>query len=232
MDYIITVVIIGIIIFVYSKGSLNFNIITSKFSSASEKEYQNNELIKILLSLDENSLNELFRLYKKEFGRGAAYYARRTYLKWKDGKVQPNQQTFKRFFVHLPKVMSYDLKCEVLRRLMEEYASKDVYDLTVYTDDWEEKLTPLVETIIAKSHTARLPQAVEEKLQWLAQDEMHTARDILKHSQAQEGKIAVSMLRQEISNVEILLENLKGNTNIIHEVKLPYGKINLRIKKR
>ncbi|HLM62459.1 MAG TPA: hypothetical protein VK308_16785, partial [Pyrinomonadaceae bacterium] len=97
---------------------------------------------------------------------------------------------------------------------------------------WEEKLTPLVETIIAKSHTARLPKAVEEKLQWLAEDEMQTAQDILKHSQMQEGKIAVSMLRQEISNVEILLQNLKGKSNVTHELKLPYGKINLKIKKR
>ncbi len=232
MNYIVILIIVGIIIFLYSNSSLNFNIISSAALADSAPELQNEELIKILLSLEEESLNELFRLYKDEFGRGAAYYARRTYLKWKAGKVRPNQQTFKRFFVHLPKVMSYDLKCEVLRKLMQEYCSKDVYSLAVYTDDWEEKLTPLVKTIIDKPFTATLPKLIEEKLQWLAEDEMQTAQNILRNSQIQEGKIAVSMLRREISNIENLLENVKGKLFVKHELKFPYGKINLEIKRR
>jgi len=227
MNYLAIVIIFGAIIFIYSNRSFIFNIISPKLSSNSQTE-----LIKVLLSLEEESLNELFRLYKDEFGRGAAYYARRTYLKWKAGKVRPNQQTFKRFFVHLPKVMNYDLKCEVLRRLMQEYSSKDVYNLTVFTDDWEEKLTPLVKTIIDKPYTATLPKLIEEKLQWLAEDEMQIAREILRNSQMQEGKIAVSMLRQEISNIENLLQNVKGNPTVTHELKFPYGKINLEIKRR
>ncbi len=232
MNFLVIVIIVGIIVFLYSNRAFIFFILSSKLPSNSQTEYHNTDLVKVLLSLEEESLNELFRLYKKEFGRGAAYYARRTYLKWKAGKVRPTRQTFKRFFVHLPKVMSYDLKCEVLRKLMQEYCSKDVYNLAVYTDDWEEKLTPLVKTIIDKPYTATLPKLIEEKLQWLAEDEMQIAQDILRNSQMQEGKIAVSMLRQEISNIENLLQNVKGKPTVTHELKFPYGKINLEIKGR
>jgi hypothetical protein len=35
------------------------------------------------------------------------------------------------------------------------------------------------------------------------------------------------MLRQEISDIENLLENVKGKPTVTHQVKFPYGKINL-----
>ena len=188
--------------------------------------------MKVLLGLDEKSLNELFELYKNQFGRGAARYARKTLQKWKDGKVRPNEQTYRRFLIHLPKVMSYDLKCEVLRHLMEEYCSKGHYELTVYTDDWEKALTPLVRQIIDKSYTAELPLEVERKLRWLADGEMQIAQDILRKSQIEEGKIAVSMLREEFANIENLLENTQWQSRVTHKLELPYGTINLNIKRR
>lgn len=211
-------------------GYIAYKYKVSSFSAKPPTEIPDAELIKVLLSLDENSLDEIFKLYKEKFGRGAAYYARRTFHKWKTGRVRPNRQTFQRFFVQLPAAMSYDLKCEVLRRLMQEYAAKENYDLQASTNDWEEKLTPLIETIIAKAYTATLPRLIEEKLQWLVEDEMQVAQNILKNSQIEEGKIAVSLLRQEIGNIENLLENTKGKSRVRHQLKFPYGTINLEIK--
>lgn len=232
MDFFIVVIVIGIIVFIYSKSSTQLSFWSPKVSNIKATKIPDSELIKVLLSLDEQSLNELFALYKNQFGRGAAYYARKTYRKWQKGEVRPIRQTFERFLVQLPKVMSYDLKCEVLRKLMQEYSAKDVYDLGVSIGDWEEKLTPLVETMIEKAYTATLPKTIEEKLQWLAEDEMQIAQKILKNSQIEEGKIAVSMLRQEIAGIENLLETSKGKSRVTHQLKFPYGTINLEIKRR
>ncbi len=232
MDFLVIVIVVGIIVFIYSNGSSVFNIISPEMSENSPPKFYNAELVKVLLSLEQKSLDELFKLYKDKFGRGAAYYARRTYKKWETGRVRPNNQTYKRFFVQLPQVMSYDLKCEVLRKLMKEYCPKNNYELTASIADWEEKLAPLVKTVIDKPYTATLPRLIEEKLQWLAGDEMQVARDILRNSQMQEGKIAVSLLRQEVSEIENLLESAKGEPTITHCLKLPYGTINLKIKRR
>ncbi|MCB1023124.1 MAG: hypothetical protein KDB79_01955 [Acidobacteria bacterium] len=190
------------------------------------------ELMRVLMRLDENSLETLFQLYKEEFGIGPARYARKTYKKWEKGNVRPQQQTFERFLVHLPKVMSYDLKCEVLRKLMEEYGTADNYDLTVYTDDWSETLEPLVKKLIDKPYNAVLPKQIEDSLNWLADDEMQIAESILKRSQVEEGRIAVSMLRDEFSNIEHLLETAAGRSTVRHTLKFPYGTINLKIKRR
>ena len=186
----------------------------------------------MLLGLDEDSLDKLLLLYKAQFGKGAARYARKTYRKWESGEVRPIKKTFERFLVHLPKVMKYDLKCEVLRHLMEEYCAKDSYDLTVHTDDWEETLEPLVKKIIDKPYNAALPKQIEERLLWLADDEMQIAEEILKNSQVEEGKIAVSMLRKEFANIEELLRTAKGRRRVKHKLNFPYGTINLEIKRR
>lgn len=227
MSYIILAVIAAAIIILLNKFGPPI------FSSKPRFKFHNAELIKTLLSLEEESLDELFALYKEEFGEGAAAYARRTYKKWKAGEVRPNRQTFNRFLVYLPKVMNYDLKCEVLRRLMEEYCAGNDYKITVFTDDWEETLTPLVTGIIDKSYTARLPKPVEDKLKWLAEDEMQAARGILKRSQAEESRIAVSMLRQEFEQIEKLLAAAgRGKSKVTHQLKFPYGTITLKIKRR
>lgn len=231
MEYIVVAVIIGAIVFIYSIPLFS-PYIAPKLSSLRHLEYENSDLVKALLMIEEDALDELLELYKKEFGAGAARYARRTFQKWKAGQVRPNRQTFERFLVHLPKVMSYDLKCEVLRHLMEEYCSKGHYDLTVYTDNWEETLTPLVKQIIDKPYTAALPKQMEEKLRWLADGEMQIAHDILKKSQVDEGKIAVSMLRQEFENIEKLLTESTVKPKVTHQLKFPYGTITLFIKRR
>lgn len=201
-------------------------------SRAVSKRLHHSEILKTLLGLDDGSLKELLRLYRAEFGPGPARYAKRTYSKWKNGEVRPSGQTFRRFMLHLPKVMSFDLKCEVLRHLMEEYCSRTEYGLTVHTDDWEETLTPIVTEMIEKAYTAELPAEIKEKLEWLSDGEMMIARDILRHSQVEEGKIAVSRLRSEFESMNGLLTEFGERTKVNHRLELPYGTIDLTVKKR
>jgi hypothetical protein len=226
MTYLISaILIIALLMYVYERTS------RSRSSKLSLRT-QNAELIRALLSLEEEPLNDLFTLYKEEFGQGPARYAQQTYRKWKAGEVRPNRQTFNRFLIYLPKVMSFDLKCEVLRKLREEYCAKDHYQLTVYTDDWKESLTPLVKSIVAKASTAELPQPIAGRLRWLSDDETHLARALLAESQTHESKNALSLLQQEFSNIEQLLDTATGRSRIIHTLKLPYGTITLKIKRR
>lgn len=227
---IIIIIIIGIIFLLNS-----FYVAKSVANLFTKKQYSSShysEILKVLLNLNENSLQELFKLYKETFGQGASYYAKRTYKKWKTGKVQPNRQTVERFLQHLPKVMSYDLKCEILRHLMEEYCSQKDYQLTVYTNNWETTLTPLVREIIDAPYNAELPLEIQRRLTWLADGEMQLAKDILRQSQIEEGKIAVSMLRQEFEHIEKLLAKTHLKPKVTHQLKFPYGTINLNIKRR
>jgi hypothetical protein len=228
----IFLIILGIIAFFIYKNSLEPHKFLFRRSPQSDPKFHHSKLVGVLLEIDAQAVEELLALYKKEFGRGAARYARKTYRKWKTGEVRPVAQTYERFLVHLPKVMSFDLKCEVLRAFMEEYAAKDSYKLKVYTDDWEEKLTPLVKQIIDKAYTAQLPVEIERKLRWLGDGDMQMAQDILRRSQAEEGRIAVSMLKAEFRSIEKLLAETHLKPEVTHELKFPYGTITLFIKRR
>ena len=207
-------------------------LLSTQFPPKSSPQLKNADLVAVLLNLEEESLNELFKLYKAEFGHSAARYAQHTYHKWKTGEVRPNRQTFSRFLVHLPKVMSFDLKCEVLRQLRAEYCAKDNYQLIVYTDNWQNTLSPLVTGIIEKAYTSELPKPLEERLSWLSDNEMLAARAILAESQAQESRNAVALLQDEFANIERLLADAEGARHkVTHKLRLPYGTITLQIKR-
>jgi hypothetical protein len=222
---------IGIIVFIYANLAPESFSLFSRFTG-SQNKYKDSKLVGVLLGLPEHALEELMELYKKEFGTGPARYAKKTYQKWKSGKVQPASRTYERFLVHLPKVMTYDLKCEVLRHFMEEYSDKAHYNLDVFTDDWEEKLSPLVQQIIDKAYTTQLPVEVERKLRWLGEGDMQAAQQILRASQAEEGKIAVASLRGEIDNIEKLLAASDLKPKVTHTLKFPYGDVEMNIKRR
>jgi len=201
-------------------------------SPPKELKPKNAELMKVLLNLEDEPLNELFALYKQQFGPGAGRYARETYQKWRAGEVNPSRRTFSRFFMYLPKVMSFDLKCEVLRELRAQYLEKDKYELEVYTDDWKETLQPLVTEVIAKGESAQLPAAIQQKLSWLADDDVEVARAILVRSQKTESENNLAMLDKEFATINQLLDNTNGKGKVTHVLKLPLGTITLQIKRR
>jgi hypothetical protein len=127
--------------------------------------------------------------------------------------------------------MSYDLKCEILRHFMEEYAAKDEHELDVTIDDWEAKLEPLVHQIIDKAFTAQLPAEIERQLRWLGDGDMQAAQSILRASQAEEGRIMVSMLRDEFYAMEGLLDQRHLKPKVTHVLEFPYGTIKLNVRK-
>src|SRR5437867_3893200 len=110
MEYfLLAILVAGFLYYVYKQTGFAHRLRRKGISRTS----QNAEIIKALLDLEEEPLGDLFKLYKEQFGENAARYARHTYRKWKAGEVRPNSQTFSRFLLYLPKVMSFELKCEV-----------------------------------------------------------------------------------------------------------------------
>jgi hypothetical protein len=175
-------------------------------------------------------VDELFELYAKEFGRGAASYARRTRRKWQAGQVRANRQTFERLLVRLPALMSFDLKCEVLRKLREEFCPKEDYQLSVGAEDWRETVAPLVYSLVEKSYAAELPKQMQRRLKWLAADDMQVARAILAESQARESRNALVLLEREFEDIRQLAAEGGGRSRVTHTVRLPSGNITLKVK--
>jgi len=190
------------------------------------------DILERFYSLTPEQLTHLLNIYSESYGEGPATYARRTYSGWKHGKVRPSAQTINRLLDSLPLVLDFDGKCELLRRLRERHRKLEHHSLKVKADDWKEHVVPLVKAVIQKAYRANLPEAVERRLTWLSNGDMQTARAILAHSQALEGAVAVSLLQDEMRNIENALTNLDGKGKVTHTIRLPYGDIHLKISGR
>ena len=227
IDYILIVLVGGSVLLIILHS------LYGKLSFASQKvnEFHDATLVRTLLGLDDAKLAELLKIYAKEFGPGPARYARRTLKKWKAGTVQPANQTYERFLLHLPEVMSFDLKCEILRHFMEEFAAKDHYELDVTTADWQHKLDPLVQQIVEKAFTANLPAEIENKLGWLGTGDMQAAHSLLRASKAAESRLMVSLLHEEFEDLERILDEKHLKPQVTHVLEFPYGTIKMNVRR-
>ena len=210
--------------------ALAFGLFLSRRDVSRPRHIRDADVVRVVLGLDPAVVDELFALYAKEFGRGAARYARRTRRKWQAGQVRANRQTFERLLVRLPALMSFDLKCEVLRKLREEFCPKEDYRLSVGAGDWRETVAPLVDSLVEKSYAAELPKQIERRLKWLAADDMVVARAILAESQARESRNALELLGREFEDIRRLAAEGGGRSRVTHTVRLPSGTITLEVK--
>lgn len=201
-------------------------------AASAARRIRDADVVRVVLGLQPAVVDELFELYAKEFGPGAARYARRTRRKWEAGEVRANRQTFERLLVRLPGVMSFDLKCEVLRKLREEFCPKSHYEVSVGVEGWRESVAPLVDSLVQKSYASELPRQIERRLKWLAADDMRVARAILDESRARESRNALELLEREVPAIARLVEAGGGGrgTRVTHTIRLPPGSITLKIK--
>jgi hypothetical protein len=190
------------------------------------------DVLEKFYALSADQLARLFNIYEDEYGEGAAGYARKVYDEWKAGIVRPSAQTINRLLDHLPKVLNFDGKCELLRKLRERHRKPEHHSIKVKVDDWKSRLVPLVKRIVEKAYTSNLPEIVESRLTWLSSGDMQVARALLSHSQALEGAVAVRLLEHEMQDLEAVLARVHGKTKITHTIGLPYGNIELKISGR
>jgi hypothetical protein len=190
------------------------------------------DILEAFFKINSDQLARLISHYKGRYGDSAGIYARKTYPKWKSGEVNPSGQTVERLLESLPLVLDLRVKCDLLRKLRERHRKKDNVSLKCDTTNWREVIQPIAENIIQKARSADLPEIVKSHLSWLSQGDMQAAQKLLEESEVQEGKIAISLLHQEFANIENLLVSLtQVRKKISHTIALPYGNINITIKR-
>ncbi len=209
---------------------LAYGLFLDRRDASRPRPIRDSDVVRVILGLEPAVVDELFGLYAKEFGPGAARYARRTRRKWEAGEVRANRRTFERLLVRLPDLMSFDLKCEVLRKLREEFCPVGHYELSVTAEDWRASVAPLVDALVRKSYAAELPRQLERRLKWLAADDMRVARAILDESRARESRNAMELLERELPEIARLVEGGGRGTRVTHTIRLPPGTITLKIE--
>ena len=189
------------------------------------------DVLTAFYNINSDVFSHLLRLYQREHGLSAAMYARKTYSSWKSGKRKPSAQTVERLLILFPEVLPFDEKCELLRKLRERHRDREKHSLTVDANNWAQPLVPLIQQLINKSYTSQLPEHVMQRLEWLSSGDTQVAQEILAEIDAQTGKNAVRLLRSEFDNIDKLLQSLPGKRKVTHTIKLPYGDIQVNIRR-
>ena len=178
-------------------------------------------------SLAPSTLSEFFQSYKSKYGASAASYARKTYLTWKSGEIEPSGQTSERLLEILPSFLTVPAKCELLQKLREHYRNPESYELTLSIYNWRGVIGPIVQRLIHKSYTAELPENVQSRLNWLSSGSMQAAKMLLAEAEVQAARNSVALLHAEFQNIDRLLVSLPARKLIQHSICLPYGIIKI-----
>ena len=96
----------------------------------------------------------------------------------------------------------------------------------------EGKANPFRQKLTAKKRDTEMPEKLQRRLSWLAEDDAQLANKLLDRSQHQQSLNALTMLDQEIHNIERVLEKTGGRGKVTHTIKTPYGNIVLNVKRR
>jgi hypothetical protein len=171
------------------------------------------DILEVFLSVERKTLDKVFSAYDRVYGKSAADYAKRTYKKWRAGIVSPSGQTLERLVDTLPPLLSFGAKCELLRKLRERNRKKEVHRLKVDISNWANAVIPIVSRLVGKAYSAELPEIVEQRLNWLSSGDMQAAKTILVEAEAQEGRNAVALLRQEFQNIDALLPKVSAKAS-------------------
>jgi len=185
------------------------------------------DVLYIFFNLDEEQLKRLFKFYADDYGSSAAHYARKTYTKWQAGEVKPIGQTIERLIETLPPLLDFETQCELLRKLRAGTRKRERYDFHLSTNDWIDKVFPIISRVIDKSYKEELSDEVFQRLEWLSGGDLQAAQKILAHSEAQESHNAVALLEDEFEHIKELLRSLPINGKVTHTIELPYGSIHL-----
>jgi hypothetical protein len=178
-------------------------------------------------ALDRPALDTFFQTYRSQYGSSAAAYARKTYSNWKAGATEPSGQTSERLLEILPSFLTLQTKCALLQKLREHYRNPESHQLTISVYNWRRAVLPIVQHLIHKSYTARLPESVQSRLTWLSSGSMQMAKALLAEAEAQVARNSVGLLDAEFQNIDRMLNNLPRRRVIQHSITLPYGTIKI-----
>jgi hypothetical protein len=188
-------------------------------------------ILAVFFRLDPLRLGWLFEIVCDAYGPHTEVYFRKTYSRWRAGIVRPSKETVTRILEWLPVVITSEEKGELVRELRERHRTKELYRVVVHPTGWMEVVRPIILALVAKSYTADLPEASYREYVWLGDADARAARAVLAEAEGREAKNLVAALIAEMPGLLGLLGDEQGQRTIIHTISLPYGEVEMELRK-
>lgn len=188
----------------------------------------------IFLNLDRSSLEFIFHTYGKRYGANAENYARKTFLKWKDGTTRLSGQTAERLLNHLPPLLTQTKRYELIKKLRDYYMklTQEHESITTSPELWKQDLIPIINRIVEKSSHFKLPEGLKSKASWLSGGDVESANKILASVEQEEAKLRTAYLEAEFFRIDQYINIVKNTKSVSHTITIPQGTIQITIKQK
>jgi hypothetical protein len=190
---------------------------------------------KIFLELSDNAQQTFFARFERVHGRGKADYALATYSQWRHGLIRPSAETLSRILEILPSLLSDSQRYTLIKKLRSYHLAlnkKKTLRLHATSDQWREKLFPIIKEQLEAGAKFELPPQVMAKASWLSQGGSKSAIMILKAIDEEEAHLRLRFIEDEFRRITVLLDHVKYMQPITHEIFLPQGNLDVTITPR
>jgi hypothetical protein len=177
---------------------------------------------------------DLIKRYEQQYGRKAREYAEKTYLKWNSGPVRISGQTARRLINLVPRYIPTSTRFEIVRRLCEFHARRYNYQVTIEIENPMPGLSQLdgyVNELLAVPMLKDLPQHILDDINWLNDDDVIAAREMLANLDRRLNETRVMYARQELARIHGLLSENK-DMNGHYRMEFINGTINVRFERK
>jgi hypothetical protein len=150
-------------------------------------------------SLSGTDLQKVLASYEDKYGTSARNYAENTISSWRSKKVTMSGMVAERLFHFLPRHMNPAKKYELIEGMWKHFGPSSKKMLRVgkqaNLEDVIEEIRKHIDSVVADY---QIPEALEQRFQWLSQNDALVKQKILNHLRNQERLLVVGGARSQI----------------------------------
>ncbi len=171
---------------------------------------------KYFFGLNEAELNELFAVYKRQYGASKEVYARQVFSRWKSGSTKMSGLVAKRLFNLLPPRMPIAVKLELAGNVWRHFGTSSTHHFTVGPNaDAKLFINRLYETFNLEIQDYNIPQSVKNRFDWLAAGDVSVKERLLNYFRQMDRKIATDSLHDQLPVLQAQMRNYSGHTGSV-----------------
>lgn len=217
------------------------------FNYYPRKESQRSEAKEGLVGIDDDVLRifsgliginrtNLFIHYEKAHGRPKANYARETMSDWANGTVKASGPILTRLLALVPKVLDENQRYDLLKKLYDGHrgSHQESHSLTVvvgHSLSFRQHVTDMGTRLCKKPDTHTLPKYVQEKIDWVCDNDSAVARKIMAAIETDYSMAIAAAGSAEVENLVSRIQSLDMSAEGTHTITFPYGVITVYVRK-
>lgn len=190
------------------------------------------DIVRILFSLNNTRLATFFREYEKVYGESSARYAMKVFSSWKNGVTRYSASSIRKFIQIVPKVISSEERYDIVKKLYEKSKRKSSYCFEIVLGDYQ-RLNAIVATfngLCAKPFDHDLSDEFKHLMKWLCDNDAAAANKLLSAFDAENSLLVSKAANKEIYNLINRISKLDGSAVGTHVCNFPFGSVTITVR--